>query len=511
MSWDPPGTDYQGYLVQATLTDAGGNVLDTAYSAVDVSQNWAKFPRYGFVTNFGDNNLQLLTADRLNLYHLDGVQFYDWEWEQHVPLAGTVEDPASTWVNIDENSNYEHAVRSLISAVHATSAVAMDYNLIYGAWAGYGSDGSGVSPRWGLFKKSNCTDQVNDALTDLETSNLYIFDPGNPAWQSYISHREKDVNDVYGFDGWQADQLGDQGTTYTCSGTPVNLSSEFNGFLSNASSSVGGELVFNAVGQYGQQEVATNPDLEFLYSECWPANGQTTYEDLQTTIDENNSWSNNEKSTVLAAYPDQAYGDEHSSTGPGFFNTPGVLYEDAAIFASGGDHIELGDIDHMLAEPDYVSDSLYMPSALQQAMVNYYNFLTAYEDLLRDGETPSSNVVELPAGPPTSTTGSAGTVWAFSSSTAGRDVLQFINMLDLTSADWMDTDADQRAPTVEHNLAVKYYYGLSEAPVDVYVASPDVNGGTAQRLPFTTGYDSGGNYVTFTLPSLDYWDMAWLD
>jgi len=44
-------------------------------------------PRYGFVTNFADNYTQTLIENRLNLYHLDGVQFYDWEWKQHVPLA----------------------------------------------------------------------------------------------------------------------------------------------------------------------------------------------------------------------------------------------------------------------------------------------------------------------------------------------------------------------------------------------------------------------------------------
>jgi GH15 family glucan-1,4-alpha-glucosidase len=511
LTWDPPTTNYQGYLVQATLTDVNGHVLDTAYTAVDVSSSWAKFPRYGFVTNFGDNYEQTLITNRLNLYHLDGVQFYDWEWKQHVPLAGSVADPAASWVNIDEDSNYEHAVQTLISDVHGDSAVAMDYNLIYGAWAGYGSDGSGVNYEWGLWLNNNCTDQVNIALTGLETSNLYVFDPGNASWQSYIFGQEKDVNDVYDFDGWQADQLGNQGTTYTCSGTSVTPSSEFNSFLTNASSSIGGEIVFNAVGQYGQQQVALNSDLEFLYTECWPANGQTTYDNLQTTIQNNNTWSDNEKSTVLAAYPDQAYGDDYTNSDPAFFNTPGVLYEDATIFASGGDHIELGDVDHMLAEPDYVSDSLYMPAALQQAMVNYYNFLTAYEDLLRNGETPNSNVIDLPGGPSTSTNGSAGTVWTFASSTSGIDVLQFINMLNLTSDDWMDTNANQPAPTVQDNVSVKYYYTSSVAPVSVYVASPDVNGGAAESLSFSTGTDSGGKYVTFTLPSLDYWDMAWVN
>jgi len=31
-------------------------------------------------------------------------------------------------------------------------------------------------------------------------------------------------------------------------------------------------------------------------------------------------------------------------------------------------------------------------------MVSYYNFLTAYEDLLRNGETPNSNVIDLTGG-----------------------------------------------------------------------------------------------------------------
>jgi len=58
-----------------------------------------------------------------------------------------------------------------------------------------------------------------------------------------------------------------------------------------------------------------------------------------------------------------------------------VLYEDATIFASGGDHIELGDVDHMLDAPNYLNGNLYMSAGLQQSMVSYYNFLTAYEDL----------------------------------------------------------------------------------------------------------------------------------
>lgn len=513
LTWDPPNTNYQGYLVQATLTDVNGHVLDTAYTAVDVSSSWAKFPRYGFVTNFGDNYLQTLTTNRLNLYHLDGIQFYDWEWKHHVPLSGTVSNPSASWVNIDSNTNYQHSIETLISDLHSNSAVALSYNLIYAAWAGYGQDGSGVNYEWGLWQNTNCTNQAAISLPDppLATPDLYLFDPGNTSWQNYLFGQEENADKVYPFDGWQEDQFGDIGPYYTCGGTEVNMANEYDGYLTNAYNALGGDIVFNAVGQYGQQEIADNPDLTFLYTECWPANGQTTYDDLQTTIDNNNTWSDGSKATVLAAYPDQDYANNYSSTDPGFLNTPGVLYEDATIFASGGSHIELGDVDHMLDAPNYLNENLYMSSTLQQSMVNYYNFLTAYEDLLRNGETPNSNVIDLPGGPSTSTNGAAGTVWTFASSTSGTDVVQFINLLNLSSTDWMDTNANQPAPTVQTNVSVKYYYTSTVAPVSVYVASPDVNGGAAQSLSFSTGTDSGGKYVTFTLPSLDYWDMAWVN
>ncbi|MCU1490097.1 MAG: putative carbohydrate binding protein, partial [Acidimicrobiaceae bacterium] len=514
ISWTPPTTNYQGYLVKATLSDSNGHVLNTSDTAVDVSSNWAKFPRYGFVTNFGDNYLQTLITNRLNLYHLDGVQFYDWQWKQHVPLAGTVSSPAASWENIDANINYKHSIESLISDVHADSAVAMNYNLVYGAWAGYGEDGSGVNYQWGLWWNNNCTNQSNFSLpSGFGTSNIYFFDPSNANWQDYIFNQESLAYDVYPFDGWQMDQLGTivGDPVYNCSGTVVDPTSTFNGFITNAYDALGGNIVFNAPGQYGQSEVAANPDLTFLYTECWPANGQVTYDDLRTTIQNNTSMSSGAKSTVLAAYPDQDYANGFSTTDPGFLNTAGVLYEDSTIFASGGDHIELGDVDHMLDAPNYLNNNLLMEAPLQQSMVNYYNFLTAYENLLRDGLTDSSNTIDLPGGPSTSTNGSAGTVWTFARSKAGTDVLQFINLLNLTSTDWMDTDANQPAPSLQTNLQVKYYYTSSTSPTSVEVASPDVNAGGAQSLSFTTGTDSGGHYVSFTLPSLDYWDMAWVN
>jgi dextranase len=44
----------------------------------------------------------------------------------------------------------------------------------------------------------------------------------------------------------------------------------------------------------------------------------------------------------------------------------------------------------------------------------------------------------------------------------------------------------------------------------VFVASPDVDHGAAHELAAIAGTDQRGSYVSFTVPSLEYWDLIWL-
>jgi len=101
-----------------------------------------------------------------------------------------------------------------------------------------------------------------------------------------------------------------------------------------------------------------------LYTECWPFLGQTTYDDLQTAINNNNTWSSGAKASVLAAYPDQTYANSFSSTDPGFFNTPACCMRTRPS-SRRGDHIELVIVDHMLDAPNYLNGNLYMSAGLQ--------------------------------------------------------------------------------------------------------------------------------------------------
>ena len=45
--------------------------------ALDVSSNWAKFPRYGYIANYDAETPAVEWIRELNRYHINGLLFYD--------------------------------------------------------------------------------------------------------------------------------------------------------------------------------------------------------------------------------------------------------------------------------------------------------------------------------------------------------------------------------------------------------------------------------------------------
>jgi dextranase len=91
--------------------------------------------------------------------------------------------------------------------------------------------------------------------------------------------------------------------------------------------------------------------------------------------------------------------------------------------------------------------------------------------------------------------------------TEDYDILHLINLSSETDNQWRNTT---NVPTTKSNLPVKYYLSPNSGISGVYLASPDFNEGTTQTLSYTTGTDSTGFFVSFTVPSLQYWDMVYI-
>ena len=197
------------------------------------------------------------------------------------------------------------------------------------------------------------------------------------------------------------------------------------------------------------------------------------------------------------------------------FNTDSVKLADAAFAANGAHHLELGDYGRMLDNEFFVNSGRSMSADLQTWMKNYYNISTAYENLLfGDNLTRKERQVEVSTngvGLPTSTDGSANTIWANTMTSNAGTALHLINLRtnDSEGNDEYWRNAAKQILAFD-NTSVTYHLEDGEAiPGSIFAVSPDVDGGRPMPLDFTTGTDEQGRTtLTFNVGRLASWDMV---
>ncbi len=506
-----PDIDFTGYLLQAEALNEHGAVLALGQVGIDVSSSWTKFPRYGYVWDYTVVANPQEKIDLMATYHLNGIQFYDWQYRHHQPIA----DNASSWKDWSGRTISGDIIRAYIDRAHEKNMACMAYNMIYAANKTYLSDGSGVSPDWRLVKQSgeDFTCDMNASLGDV--GGLQYFNLLDPAWQSYIFAQENKVFDAFAFDGWHGDTIGENGAMQTPDGKPLGYDEDgkpiryvkdgYTAFLNAAKKAIGAKyLSFNPVGAQGIEHVNIS-DVDVLYTEFWPwdrnQDGELydTYASIHKAIVQACEQSGG-KSLVVAAYIN--YRNPKSS-----FNTPALRMMDSVIFASGGAHIELGNGDCVLSDEYFPSDyKKKMRFTLPEDVQRLYDFSVAYENLLRDGQKPTERTVSLES-IPTSMNGKADTVWVFSKGNETEEVYHFINLMG-TDNRWRDEKQLKKAPLEQKEVCVKIY--TEKVPATVNLASPDREDLRTMRLDFDIGQDVGGAYITFTMPTLAYWNMVFL-
>ncbi len=500
IAWNPPADDFKGYMIEV-YAFKGINVIDSRNTAVDVSSNWDRFPRYGYVAEYPkrekDETEKII--DNLNKYHINGLQFYDWQNKHHKPIPDTKDNTYSAWKDIANRDVYYDTVKNYIDAAHGKNMKAANYNLIYGAYTDYKQDG--VKPEWGIYKDSEHNEQDMHQLPSGWASSIDIFNPANKDWQNYIFNEEKKANKLLNFDIFHMDTLGGRGLVYDYEGKEVDLPSTYTEFANNAKKTLGAGIVFNTVNRYGLEYIAKS-DVDFLYSELWPSENKD-YNSLKETVDIGYELTGGKKNTVIAAYMN--YGSADSK---GEFNENSVRLCDAAIFAAGGDHIELGDTG-MLCKEYFPNKNLTMTDSLKASMRSYYDFITAYENLLRDNVSEKNNKIQL-QDIKTSNDGKADTVWTYAKGKEGYDVIHMINLLGYKWTGWRDDGANYDPPEFKKNIKLKYYINGDEIK-GVYLASPDLMGGKSEKLKYSVKEENEERYLEICIPELQYWDMVYIE
>jgi len=495
--WTPPADDFSGYMA-ALFATGGGNEQLLQTVAVDVSSDWRRFPRYGFLSFYGEmSDTQIdRQIDLLTRYRINSIQFYDWMHDHHRPLAGTPAAPLPSWSDLIGRTNYLRTVKGYIDAAQKRGMKTMFYNLACGALENASSDG--VSEEWYLYRDQEHREKDKHHLDAPFRSSIYLTNPGNGEWQAYIAARHDEVYSVFPFDGYHIDQLGNRGNVYDYQGNPVDLTQEYPSFIAAMKQAQPGkQLVMNAVSGYGGEQISKSA-TDILYNEVW---GESqSYADLAGVITRNDQLSSGSKRTVLAAYIN--YG---RSGNTGYVNEPGVLMANAVIFAFGGAHLEVGE--HYLANEYFPNNNLQMKSSLRRSLLTYYDFMTAYQNLLRDGGDPATFTVSSDDGKitPAPWPAAQGQVAVTGRTFSNRDVIHLINFTNANSMEWRDNNGTQKEPALVEGaaLTVKSRGTVKKA----WVASPDHLGGVAEALSFT----QEGDAVALALPRLKYWDMLVLE
>lgn len=163
--------------------------------------------------------------DNLNRHHINYVQYQDWHYKHHKPLAGSPSAPMDVWKDIINRDCYRSTVQGYIDAGHKRGMKSLFYNLAYGALSDAADDG--VKEAWYLFKDKKHGNKDYHPLGSPFKSNIYLTNPALQEWRDYMAQQNNDVYEVFDFDGYQIDQLGDRGTLYNYDGNAVNLASTF--------------------------------------------------------------------------------------------------------------------------------------------------------------------------------------------------------------------------------------------------------------------------------------------
>ncbi|WP_236254563.1 glycoside hydrolase family 66 protein [Mucisphaera calidilacus] len=495
--WLAPDDDFRGYTAEVRLYEQQ-TLIDSGSIAIDVSSDWAKFPRYGFLSDYSFLSASQMDAviDDLNRHHINGLQFYDWHSTHHRPLEGSVQNPAFSWRDIANRRNYRTTVEGYIERARDRNMVTMAYNLLYGVNEAAGAAQDGVSPDWFLYRDSQQGSKDIHTLPAGWKSDVSLVDPYNAGWREHIAQETARAAEAYGFDGWHVDQLGDRGQVYAANGRPVDLEPATGAFVSAMASHpdlVGQRFVANAVNQYGQAALAIAP-VDFLYTEVWNPNEH--YNDLAGVLMDNHELSGGQLNSVLAAYMNYDHADQ-----PGAFNTPAVLMTDAVIFAFGGAHIELGE--HMLGKEYFPNNTLAQDATLRQATRAYYDFLVGYQNLLRNGGTFHTHRLTSPTHPMSDWPAQQGRVAALSKTVGEHEVFHLINFLDAAHMNWRDTNATQPQPLRRDDIVLETHTQrrLNKA----WFATPDDSNGLPSDVAFL---QSPNGFVRFTVPSLEIWTMV---
>lgn len=488
-----------GYGVEVELYN-NDEIVQTLYTAFDISGSWRYAPRYGFLSDFSPEDINdKEDLKEMNKYHLNVVQYYDWMYRHHdlIPPADEFIDPLNRKLSLK-------TVKEKINLAHSYGMEALGYGAVYAAAPNYYNDNKDL----GIYK--------NNGEVFGFANFLYMMDISRESkWHDHIINEfYKAVN--FGFDGIHMDQYGyPKEAVSRANGENAirNLREDFpllindtRKYIEDKGESV--SLIFNAVNNWPVETVA-KAEQDCVYIEVWPPND--TYQDLYNLISNSKKYAP-DKQVILAAYMKPFLQELNVSVEQAESAT---LLAMAAIFVSGGFHLLLGENNGILDDPYYPKYRKIENDNFKKKLRSYYDFIVKYEELLYDfdimdtsmSNTGGINGEYTVSGVKASPKAEADSVWSLVKEKPGYKIVNLVNFKGIHDMNW-NKGKEKLPPVVtDIELTILTCYKVK----GVYVASPDIEGGKAVELSFEYVESDQGDKIKIKIPELRIWNLVYVE
>lgn len=472
----------------------GRTIVSRKTTACDRALNWSCAPRYGFLSDFGIEELQDdRDVRRMNRYHLNVIQFYDWMYRHHQFFP-----PQSDFQDVMGKTSSMDTVKGKIELLHSHGMKAFAYGAVYGAEEEY----DGAEPACALYDNQKRVMKFIDRI-------IFMDIHRQTQWHRDIITQYRKAA-AFGFDGIHMDQYGSPKKAYAKINDKFvlrDLRDDFPALIDDVKEALGENgVIFNAVNNWPVDTAAKSRE-DCVYIEVWPPN--ETYADLNRLISDAKKYAP-EKQVILAAYLQPFAGCDNPET-----LSCTALLTMATIFSSGGFHLLLGEENGVLTQA-YYSDYCHVRNVdFLLQLQNYYDFITAYEELLfglnlvddTRAYTGGINEEYRFSGAEFSVMPTSGCVWTQVKHTDAYKILQLVNFCGVEAMTW--NSAHRELPDVQHGIRINAL--IVEEVEAVYLASPDINDGSSQKLDFSAATrQDGQKAIDFVVPELRVWDMVYI-
>lgn len=485
---------FAGFGVSVTLcTGENSILLETAFDVVD---NPKRSLRYGFVSDFTQEDADNGAVEWLNKCHINMVQYYDWSY-RHDQLVTDQE----FYTDMMGKTICRKTVTDKIKkcAEHGMHSIA--YGAVYAASKPFFEKHT----NWAFY--NSC--QKPFVFIDV----FYIMNiaEGSP-WREHLIDEYRKAITVMGFSGIHMDTYGFPKTAYShLNAEPelVQLDREIPSLITQTRAQLAGAnqdpyLIFNNVGNWPVYSTASR-EQDAVYIEVW--NPYERYSHIAQLIYEAREFANSHKPMILAAYLEPFRKDSAERA----MNAARILT--AAIVSNGAYHLLQGENQAVLTQ-GYYSDYTRLSDTNAAILRRYNDFMIRYLDLFYDPELRNVSMTHMGwdnyeyqcPSHPVSTYGEMDKLWLTIREKESRKCLYFVNLCGCENDYW---NKGKETPAVQENVQIVVQV---DRPVKgVFTASPDEKTMKAQIIPYTCFENDKGTFIEFILPKIERWKVVWID